>query len=73
MFLGKELTLDGSNCYALDADRSDLALAAAMLGSMRNKLATILTHRLRLDEIRRGFETAMDKSTGAIKVQIQPG
>ncbi len=72
-FLGKELTLVGSNCYALDADRSDFALAAAMLGSMRDELATLLTHRFRLDEIRRGFDTAMDKSTGAIKVQIQPG
>ena len=72
-FLGKELTLVGSNCYALDADRSDFALAASMLGSMQDQLAAILTHRFRLDEIRRGFDTAMDKSTGAIKVQIQPG
>ena len=36
-------------------------------------LAAILTHRFRLDEIRPGFDTAMDKSTEAIKVQIQPG
>lgn len=71
-FLGKELTLVGSNCYALDAGRSDFALAAVMLGSMQDKLAAILTHRFPLDAIRRGFDTAMDKSTGAIKVQIQP-
>lgn len=71
-FLGKELTLVGSNCYAIDADRGDFALAAAMLGSMRDRLAALLTHRFRLDEVRRGFETAMDKSTGAVKVQIQP-
>ena len=71
-FLGKELTLVGSNCYALDADRSDFALAAAMLASMQDQLGAILTHRFHLDEIRRGFDTAMDKSTGAIKVQIQP-
>ena len=71
-FLGKELTLVGSNCYALDADRSDFALAAAMLGPMRDQLAAMLTHRFRLDEVRRGFDTAMDKSTGAVKVQIQP-
>ena len=71
-FLGKELTLVGSNCYALDADRSDFALAAAMLGSMQDQLAPILTHRFPLREIQWGFDTAMDKSTGAIKVQIQP-
>ena len=72
-FLGKELTLVGSNCYALDADRSDFALAAAMLESMKDRLAAILTHRYPLDDIQRGFDTAMDKSTGAIKVQVQPG
>ena len=72
-FLSKELTLIGSNCYALDAQRSDFALATAMLCSMRARFAALLTHRFGLDEIQRGFDTAMDKSTGAIKVEIQPG
>lgn len=72
-FLGKELTLVGSNCYALDAERGDFALAAAMLHERRDRLAALLTHRFGLDEVRRGFETAMDKSTGAVKVQVQPG
>ena len=71
-FLSKELILVGSNCYALDADRGDFALATALLLQRRDGLAAMLTHRFSLDEIRRGFDTAMDKSTGVIKVQIQP-
>ena len=71
-FLSKELTLVGSNCYALDAGRSDFALATALLLQRKDALGVLLTHRFGLDEIQRGFQTAMDKSTGAIKVQIQP-
>lgn len=71
-FLSKELTLVGSNCYALDADRSDFGLATALLLRRKDDLEALLTHRFGLDEVRRGFETAMDKSTGAVKVQIQP-
>ena len=71
-FLSKELTLVGSNCYAFDADRSDFGLATALLLRRKDDLEALLTHRFGLDEIRHGFETAMDKSTGAVKVQIQP-
>ena len=71
-FMMKELTLIGSSCYAFDADRSDFGLAAAMLPGMRDRLAPVVTHRFGLDEVLRGFDTAMDKSTGSVKVEIQP-
>ena len=71
-FLSKELTLVGSSCYAFDADRSDFGLAAAMLPGMRDRLEPVVTHRFGLDDVLRGFDTAMDKSSGSVKVEIQP-
>ena len=72
-FMTKELTLIGSSCYAFDSDRSDFGIAAAMLPDLSRPLEPVITHRFGLDEISRGFDTAMDKSTGSVKVQIQSG
>ena len=71
-FMMKELTLVGSSCYAFDSDRSDFAIAAAMLPGLGASLEPVVTHRFALDEVARAFATAMDKSTGSVKVQIQP-
>ncbi len=72
MFFNKELTLVASNCYAFDAQRSDFAMTVALLGESTDLLAPLITHRFSLGEVNRAFETALDKSTGSIKVQIAP-
>ena len=41
-----------------------------MLSSGRVPLQQMVTHRFSLEEIQDGFDTAYDKTTGSIKVQI---
>ncbi len=48
----------------------DYELAIDMLASGRTPLQQIVTHTYSLEEIGAGFETAYDKKTGSIKVQI---
>lgn len=69
-FFNKELRLLASNCYAADAARTDFELAAQMLPELGDTIAPMVTHRYSLDETVRAFDTAADKSTGSIKVQV---
>jgi len=71
-FFNKELTLIASNCYAFDAARSDFALTVEMLAEQGSDLDPLVTHRFSLGEVNRAFETALDKSTKSIKVQLSP-
>ena len=41
-----------------------------MMDSGRTDLQPMVTHVYPLDDIQQGFDTAYDKSTGSIKVQI---
>ena len=59
-----------SNCYAVIDGRHDFELAVEMMASGRVELKQIVTHTFPLEEIAKGFETAYDKTTGSIKVQI---
>jgi threonine dehydrogenase-like Zn-dependent dehydrogenase len=43
------------------------------LSEGRETLATLVTHRVSLDGIARGFAIAADKHSGAIKVCVEPG
>ena len=70
MFFEKELTLRASNCYAFDQGYSDFALAVALLPSLATQVEPMITHKFALDDIVPAFDTALDKSTGSIKVQI---
>ena len=70
MFFKKELILRASNCYAFDEGYSDFALAVKLLASLSALVAPLVTHQFSLDEIIPAFDTARDKSTGSIKVQI---
>jgi threonine dehydrogenase-like Zn-dependent dehydrogenase len=71
MFFAKELVLRASNCYAFDQGKSDFALAAGLLADLDTALAPLITHQFSLDDVVPAFETAGDKSSGSIKVQIQ--
>ncbi|HOJ23202.1 MAG TPA: alcohol dehydrogenase, partial [Armatimonadota bacterium] len=66
------LRLVGSNCYGLIDGRSDFALAIDLLASGKVDPAPLVTHRVPLASIQEAFETALDKSTGAIKVWVEP-
>ena len=67
----KELQLVGSNCYGYSKMHTDFELASDLLTQEKVDASFLVTHRFGLDEIILALETAADKSTGYIKVQIQ--
>jgi L-iditol 2-dehydrogenase len=72
-FLGKELTLRGSNCYAHDGRVGDFGLATELVARHRDLLPDLISHRFALDQVADAFAAAADKSAGAIKIQVMPG
>jgi len=66
----KEQSIVFSSCYSVLDGRHDYEIAIDLMASDRVQLEQIVTHRLPLEDIQKGFDTAYDKSTGSIKVQI---
>ena len=50
--------------------RHDYELAVDFIESGRTRLEEMITHTYPLAEIQQGFETAHDKNSGSVKVQI---
>jgi len=69
----KELRLQGSFCYGSTRRGSEDAAAAQLTGRYEDELGHLTTHQFGLDDVTSAFETADDKSSGAIKVTILPG
>ncbi|HSV07476.1 MAG TPA: alcohol dehydrogenase catalytic domain-containing protein [Candidatus Binatus sp.] len=70
--LAKELRLIGSFVYGRAGAQADFDIVLDILRRRGRHIAeTIITHRVPLAEIARGFRTAADKTTGAIKVTIE--
>ena len=70
-FSTKEITLVGSNCYAMGPARSDFAVAVELLGRHWRDLNPLVTHTFALDDVNAAFEAAADKSSGSLKVHIR--
>ncbi len=66
----KEQSIIFSSCYSVLDGYHDYEVAIDMMAQGKAPLAQMVTHRFALDDIQKGFETAYDKSTGSIKVQI---
>ena len=66
----KEQAILFSSCYGILNGQHDYELAINMLDFGRTALQPMVTHVFSLDEIQQGFDTAYDKTTGSIKVQI---
>jgi len=66
----KELAIIPSFAYGCSNGRDDLRQAPANLMQLQASLSGIVTHTFSLSEVSRAFETAADKSTGAIKVAV---
>ena len=73
LLLTKEVQIVGANVYAAPAGRPEYAQAIEVVGGAVEALRTLVTHRFGLDAVNAAFETALDKATRSIKVQIQPG
>jgi len=70
--LAKEVRLVGSMVYNRQGDEADFDVALGLLADRGEELRPLLTHAFPLDRVQAAFETAADKSTGAIKVAIEP-
>ncbi len=68
----KEVALLGSFCYGTRGGEPEFTTAAKLTGRWRHELGAFATHQFALDDVVDAFATADDKSTGAIKVTIQP-
>ena len=71
-FNTKELTLVGSNCYSHSHGGSDFAKGVALLHGNADRIAPLITHRFALAQVNEAFEAAADKSSGSLKVQVNP-
>jgi 2-desacetyl-2-hydroxyethyl bacteriochlorophyllide A dehydrogenase len=71
-FFLKEVRLVGSNCYGRGGRQSDYELAIEIMRRNAETLRPLITHRFPLEHIADAYATADDKSSGAIKVHINP-
>jgi 2-desacetyl-2-hydroxyethyl bacteriochlorophyllide A dehydrogenase len=69
-FLAKETRIVASMMYRRGAPRPDFSLALELLCAERDRLTPLITHRVPLADIGRGFALAADKRSGAIKVRV---
>lgn len=67
-----EQSLIFSSCYGIVDGHHDYRIAIDLMANGRVPLGEIVTHTVPLEEIQQGFETAYDKSSGSIKVQVEP-
>jgi len=67
----KEQSIIFSSCYSVMNGRHDFEISIDLIASGRIQLQQMVTHCFGLDQIQNAFNTAYDKSTGSIKVQIQ--
>jgi threonine dehydrogenase-like Zn-dependent dehydrogenase len=69
-FLAKEVRITASMMYRRSGPQPDFATALSLLSAERARLASLITHRVPLEHIERGFALAADKRSGAIKVRV---
>jgi threonine dehydrogenase-like Zn-dependent dehydrogenase len=70
--LSKELTVYNAMAYAHHDGGSDFGTAVEFLAARPEIAATLITRRFPLDEAAEGFRTAADRSSGSIKVVLEP-
>jgi len=69
----KEVRIVTSLTYNRHAGGRDFDSAAALLAARPEIASILITHRFPLEESRAAFAVAADRSSGAIKVVIEPG
>ena len=66
----KEHSVVFSSCYSVLDGRDDYEVAIDLMASGRAPVKQMVTHKYALEEIQQAIDTAYDKTTGSIKVQI---
>jgi threonine dehydrogenase-like Zn-dependent dehydrogenase len=69
---GKEVSLVPASQYSRDGDTRDVDVAASILALSPDIAATLITHRFPLEAATEAFAVASDRSSGAIKVVLEP-
>jgi 2-desacetyl-2-hydroxyethyl bacteriochlorophyllide A dehydrogenase len=72
VFIVKEARIVGSMIYNRRGDEADFDTALAILAERGGELRPLVTHVFALGDAQRAFETAADKSSGAVKVMLDP-
>ena len=68
-----ELRVTGSSCYGMTDGRPDFEWAMELIASGKVSPERLITHMFPLAEAAKAFQTAADKTTGAIKVMVAVG
>lgn len=68
----KEVALVPSYMYSARGAVRDFDIAARLLSQDPGMAKVLITHRFPLDEVRKAFEVAANRSAGAIKVVLEP-
>lgn len=71
-FLSKELRVLASAYYSSDGSVRDIERAVRLLDERAEQVRAVITHRFGLTEAPQAFRTAADRSSGAIKVVLEP-
>jgi threonine dehydrogenase-like Zn-dependent dehydrogenase len=66
----KEQTIVFSSCYSIIDGSHDYEVAIELMASGKTPLKQMVTHKFPLEQIQRAFDTAYNKGTGSVKVQI---
>ena len=67
-----EVSLLSVNCYGIDDGHHDYEVAIQMLVSGSTRYREVVTHTFPLEDAQKAFHTAVDKSTGSLKVHLTP-
>ncbi len=68
----KELNVKGSLGYCTHSHGRDFVDAANLLATHRDLVDTLVTHRFPIDDAAEAYRVAADKSTGALRVIVEP-
>lgn len=72
MLVAKEVDIVGSSMYGVGVHGREFASTIDSLVRYSSEVGFMQTHQYPLTEITQAFDTALDKSTGAIKVTVFP-
>ena len=68
--LMKQLRLAATVFYGYIGMQHDYEITTGLLNQHRERLDTLVTHRVPLEDVARGYALAADKTSGAIKVSV---
>jgi len=72
LIMSRQLRVAGTIFYGYIGMQHDYEIAVELLDEHRELLGKLITHRVSLDDVAQGVAFAGNKSSGALKVTIEP-